>query len=74
MARVNVAVGEHVKAGQDLVVLEAMKMEHAVHAALEGTVTEVMVTPGDTGRSRVRSVVVLEADGSGDGAMAGTER
>ena len=61
VARVNVAVGEHVKAGQDLVVLEAMKMEHTVHAALEGTVTEVMVTPGTQVESG-QVLVVLEED------------
>jgi propionyl-CoA carboxylase alpha chain len=60
VARVNVAVGDHVKAGQDLVVLEAMKMEHTVHAAIEGTVAEVMVTPGTQVESG-QVLVVLEA-------------
>ncbi len=35
VARVKVAVGDHVEPGQVLVVLEAMKMEHTVHAAVE---------------------------------------
>ncbi len=68
VARVNVVVGEHVKAGQDLVVLEAMKMEHTVHAALEGTVAEVMVTPGTQVESGQVLVVLEEDEGSGEQA------
>ena len=44
--RVAVAVGDEVKAGDALVVLEAMKMEHGVKAIADGTVTEVLVTEG----------------------------
>ena len=53
VVRVAVAVGEEVRTGQLLVVLEAMKMEHAVHAAAAGKVSEVSVSVGDqveTGR------------------------
>jgi propionyl-CoA carboxylase alpha chain len=53
VVRVAVAVGDEVKPGQLLVVLEAMKMEHAVHAAAAGKVSEVSVSVGDqveTGR------------------------
>ncbi len=53
VVRVGVTVGQQVEAGQLLVVLEAMKMEHAVHAASAGTVTDVHVAEGDqveTGR------------------------
>jgi propionyl-CoA carboxylase alpha chain len=64
VARVNVAVGDRVKAGQDLVVLEAMKMEHTVHAAMEGTVAEVMVTPGTQVESGQVLVVLEEIAGS----------
>jgi propionyl-CoA carboxylase alpha chain len=56
VVRVAVAVGDTVEAGQILVVLEAMKMEHAVHATASGTVTEVDVSEGDqveTGRTLV---------------------
>ncbi|HXA32950.1 MAG TPA: biotin carboxylase N-terminal domain-containing protein [Acidimicrobiales bacterium] len=63
VARVNVAVGDHVTAGQDLVVLEAMKMEHTVHAAIEGTVAEVMVTAGTQVESGQVLVVLEEAAG-----------
>jgi propionyl-CoA carboxylase alpha chain len=45
--RVLVAVGDAVVAGQPLVVLEAMKMEHQVLAPDDGTVTGVLVDAGD---------------------------
>jgi 3-methylcrotonyl-CoA carboxylase alpha subunit len=44
---VAVAAGEAVIAGQTLVVLEAMKMEHALTAPAEGRVKEVRVAVGD---------------------------
>jgi biotin carboxyl carrier protein len=44
--RVGPAVGDAVKAGDVVVVLEAMKMEHGVKAPVDGTVEEVLVTPG----------------------------
>ncbi|MFE9564346.1 biotin carboxylase N-terminal domain-containing protein [Streptomyces sp. NPDC006487] len=45
---VKVAVGEKVTAGQSLLVVEAMKMEHVISAPHAGTVTELDVTPGTT--------------------------
>ncbi|WP_326780383.1 acetyl-CoA carboxylase biotin carboxylase subunit [Streptomyces longwoodensis] len=45
---VKVAVGDEVTAGQSLLVVEAMKMEHVVSAPHAGTVTELDVTPGAT--------------------------
>jgi acetyl/propionyl-CoA carboxylase alpha subunit len=47
VVRVAVAPGDTVAAGQLLVVLEAMKMEHTVHAASAGTVADVSVAEGD---------------------------
>ncbi|MCW2571939.1 MAG: acety-l/propionyl-CoA carboxylase subunit alpha [Frankiales bacterium] len=43
---VAVAPGDHVTAGQLLVVVEAMKMEHRVTAPTDGTVEEVRVSVG----------------------------
>jgi propionyl-CoA carboxylase alpha chain len=43
---VRVRVGDHVTAGTTLVVMEAMKMEHHISAAADGTVTEVYVSEG----------------------------
>ncbi|WP_409471970.1 acetyl/propionyl/methylcrotonyl-CoA carboxylase subunit alpha [Streptomyces sp. HC307] len=45
---VKVAVGDEVSAGQSLLVVEAMKMEHVISAPHAGTVTELDVTPGTT--------------------------
>ena len=44
---VKVAVGDTVAAGDDLVVLEAMKMENAITADIDGTVAEIAVAEGD---------------------------
>ncbi|GGX09455.1 acetyl/propionyl-CoA carboxylase subuit alpha [Streptomyces malachitofuscus] len=45
---VKVAVGDEVSAGQSLLVVEAMKMEHVISAPHAGTVTELDVSPGTT--------------------------
>ncbi|WP_371652820.1 MULTISPECIES: acetyl-CoA carboxylase biotin carboxylase subunit [unclassified Streptomyces] len=45
---VKVAVGDEVDAGQSLLVVEAMKMEHVISAPHAGTVTELDVSPGST--------------------------
>ncbi|WP_431959835.1 acetyl/propionyl/methylcrotonyl-CoA carboxylase subunit alpha [Actinacidiphila sp. bgisy160] len=45
---VKVAKGDEVVAGQSLLVVEAMKMEHVITAPHDGTVTEIDVTPGST--------------------------
>jgi len=44
---VRVDAGAEVRAGQTLVVLEAMKMEHHIKAPVDGTVAEVSVAAGD---------------------------
>ncbi|MEV0117824.1 acetyl-CoA carboxylase biotin carboxylase subunit [Streptomyces sp. NPDC050844] len=45
---VKVSTGDHVTAGQSLLVVEAMKMEHVISAPHAGTVAELDVTPGST--------------------------
>ncbi len=45
---VKAAVGDEVTAGQGLLVVEAMKMEHLISAPHDGTVTALDVTPGST--------------------------
>jgi propionyl-CoA carboxylase alpha chain len=46
VVRVAVAEGDRVQAGAELLVLEAMKMEHRVTATASGVVTELPVRPG----------------------------
>ena len=46
--KVNVSVGQTVKEGDLLVVLEAMKMENEIYAPCAGTVTAVSVSKGST--------------------------
>jgi acetyl-CoA/propionyl-CoA carboxylase biotin carboxyl carrier protein len=61
---VAVAVGEQVTAGTPLVVVEAMKMEHAVTAPVDGEVTEVLVRPGQSVRLD-EALAVVTPPGSG---------
>ena len=42
-----VKVGDKVKAGQSLAVMEAMKMEHTIAAPKDGQVQELLYAPGD---------------------------
>ena len=43
---IDVSAGERVEQGQRLAVLEAMKMQHEINAAVAGTVGEVAAAPG----------------------------
>jgi len=44
---VSVTVGEKVRTGQKLLVLEAMKLENSITATMDGTVEEILVAEGD---------------------------
>ena len=46
--KVNVAQGQSVKAGDVLLVLEAMKMENDIVAPVDGTVKQLLVSKGST--------------------------
>ncbi len=59
VVRVMAAVGARVGAGQPLVVLEAMKMEHTVAAPIDGVLTAVHVQPGDQ-MERGQALAVVE--------------
>ena len=61
---VDAQVGQAVKAGDRLAVLEAMKMEHALLAARDGVVAEVLASAGDqveAGAALVRLVAEEDA-------------
>ena len=45
---VSVAAGDEVRAGQALMIMEAMKMEHVITAEVSGIVRQVTVAAGDT--------------------------
>jgi len=44
--QVDVSVGQQVKAGQTLLILESMKMEIPVHATEDGIITHVLLESG----------------------------
>ena len=45
---VDVSLGQKVKAGETLIVLEAMKMENPIVAPVDGTVEKIHISKGDT--------------------------
>jgi acetyl-CoA/propionyl-CoA carboxylase, biotin carboxylase, biotin carboxyl carrier protein len=70
---VGVSDGEHVDAGTVVVTVEAMKMEHALTAPVEGVV-ELLVAVGDqvkVGQPLARVIVESTAGEAGDSAVAG---
>ena len=56
--QVLVSVGQTVKEGDVLVVLEAMKMENEITSPKNGTVTQVIAQPGTTVDTGVALVVI----------------
>ena len=46
--KINAANGDAVKAGQTVIVLEAMKMQNNIESEYAGTVTAINVNPGDS--------------------------
>ena len=57
-----VAAGDRVEAGQLLVLMEAMKMEHQIVAAFDGSITEVRVAIGDQVDNGQLLVVIASDD------------
>ncbi|MDU1903588.1 MAG: biotin/lipoyl-containing protein [Dysgonomonas sp.] len=53
---IDVNVGDEVKKGQNIAVLEAMKMENSIAAPIAGKVASISVNPGD---SVLEGVVIL---------------
>jgi biotin carboxyl carrier protein len=48
VVRILVSKGDAVRKGAGLLILEAMKMENEIQAPADGTVDELLVTPGQT--------------------------
>lgn len=69
---IDVAAGDEVRAGQQLAVVEAMKMEHVIAAEHDGIVRQVTMTAGDVVREAYPIVFVEEASVSG-GQVAESE-
>jgi len=63
---IEVAEGDAVRAGQTLVVMEAMKMEHAVDATASGIVRRIAVAVGDTIYEGNPLVFIEESEVEGD--------
>jgi acetyl-CoA/propionyl-CoA carboxylase biotin carboxyl carrier protein len=65
---VHVASGDAVVAGQALLVVEAMKMEHTLTAPLDGIVDELPVRTGDAVKVDQLLATVIGRDADGDAA------
>ncbi len=63
VVRVGGSVGDHVRAGETIVVVEAMKMEHRIDSPTTGTITELRVAVGDQVVAGMVIAVVAPADG-----------
>ncbi|HMT48812.1 MAG TPA: biotin carboxylase N-terminal domain-containing protein [Dietzia sp.] len=64
--RIAVAVGDTVTAGQPLLWMEAMKMEHTISAAVDGIVTELPVEVGTQVETGTILAVVADPDADTD--------
>jgi biotin carboxyl carrier protein len=61
VVELRVAEGDVVQAGQVLMIMEAMKMEHSVTAPQDGTVAQLLVVAGDQVDADALLVVVSES-------------
>ncbi len=66
-----VSPGDRVAAGDELMVLEAMKMEHEVRAMRPGVVHAVTVQPGGTVEAGTTVLLLAESGDEGTGAPTG---
>ena len=69
----DVAPGDEVRAGQQVAVVEAMKMEHVIAAEHDGIVRQVTMAEGDVVREGYPIVFVEEAEVTGDAASSAAE-
>jgi 3-methylcrotonyl-CoA carboxylase alpha subunit len=59
---VTAKAGQAVTAGDKLAVLEAMKMEHALLAARDGVIAEVLISEGDQVEAGAALIRLEEVD------------
>ncbi len=71
---IKVAEGDEVRRGQQVAVVEAMKMEHVITAPQGGIVRKVTMAEGDVVREGFPIVFVQETEGSDDVVEAAEER
>lgn len=55
-------IGEQVKAGESLVVLEAMKMEHTIHAPIDGVLSDIFYSVGAQVSEGAELLALSESD------------
>ncbi len=67
ISEVSVTVGQAIEAGDNLVSIEAMKMESTIHADVSGTVAEVLVRPGEQIDAK-DLLIVINASAAADAA------
>ncbi|MBT4491138.1 MAG: carbamoyl-phosphate synthase large subunit, partial [Rhodospirillaceae bacterium] len=69
---IDVAPGDEVRQGQQVAVVEAMKMEHIIAASTSGIIREVTMTQGDVVREGYPIAFIEEAEISGGDAADAT--
>ena len=57
---ITVSLGEQVRNGQKLLVLEAMKLENSITATMDGTVSEILIAEGDVVNQGQPLIVLTE--------------
>lgn len=55
---ISVKVGDTVKAADTVLILEAMKMENAIHAGRDGKVTAITVNPGEAVQEGTKMITI----------------
>ena len=70
---ISVAAGDEVRAGQQLAIVEAMKMEHVIAAPHSGIVSSVTMAVGDVVREGYPIVFILPADVASGASAAAAE-
>ena len=61
IVHVSVEVGQHVTEGQELLVVEAMKMQNTIFSQHQGIVSAVLVSAGDEVRDGQALVEIVDS-------------